>query len=104
MFVLDVLRHDVIENATSIVQMLNDDGCIGWRDHWDRDFTKQDVLSVLGPLVEAGLVRGLRESAERGGLIEINSTDLSGDDVWFELTAAGRKAWDAWEPPPELSG
>lgn len=72
MFVLDVLRHDVIENVPSIVEMLNNDGCVGWRDQWDRDFTGEDVRSVLGPLVREGLLLALREKADTDGFDEID--------------------------------
>lgn len=78
MFVLDVLRHDEIENVPAIVRMLNDDGGIGWRDQWDRDFTEADVRSVLVPLVRDGLLLALREKADTDGFDEIDETDLSG--------------------------
>ena len=102
MFILDVLRHDEAEQLRSILSLLNNAGCIGWRDCWPRDFTSEDVIPVLAELVRLGQVRLLAEGPGDDltprELTEVNiSQDL--DKLWFELTESGRQAWAQWEPP-----
>ncbi|MCS7272492.1 MAG: hypothetical protein NZ703_15520, partial [Gemmataceae bacterium] len=81
MFVLDVLRHDAIEQLSSIVKMLNNVGCIGWRDCWPHDFTVEEIVPVLEQLVRDGLVDVLRESEAGNEVVpvSIETVDLKRD-------------------------
>lgn len=47
MFLLDVLRHDEIEQASSMVTILNDVDCMGWREFWPHDFTVNEIWPQL---------------------------------------------------------
>lgn len=102
MFVLDVLRHDAAEQVSSIVRLLNDTTCIGWRQFWPHDFAGSEVVPALLDLERSGLVRALREGEEDGQLVPIASGQLDpseADEVWFALTDKGRRLWEQWEPP-----
>ena len=103
MFVLDVLQHDVAEQVDSILCLLNNTGCIGWREFWSHDFTIDEVLGVLQGLLRDGLVELLREDPTRGELVAVNYNEVSieGDleVLWFGRTNRGCETWDAWEPP-----
>lgn len=105
MFILDVLRHDAIEQLSSIVKMLNNDACIGWRDCWPRDFTAEEIVPVLEQLVKEGLVDVLREDESGNEVvpISIETVDVQGemDVLWFAMTARGRERWSEWTPPKE---
>jgi hypothetical protein len=107
MFILDVLRHDVIEQVTSILKLLNSDGGIGWRDLWPHDFTPSEVIPALVELVSAGYIRALREHETSDQLVEIRLSELDisrdQDILWFGLTDEGYRAWDRWEPPRQDS-
>ncbi len=103
MFILDVLRHDVVEQIPSILNLLNDDGGVGWRDCWPSDFVADEIVPALERLVREGLVRVLREQESGNDLLPVNlqQLDVKRDQgsLWFELTDAGRKVWDQWIPP-----
>ncbi len=103
MFILDVLRHDVIEQVANIVKMLNDDGCIGWRDCWPHDFSPEDVVPALRELVREGFIEPLREDESGNQVIPVPSAELNWerdhDVLWFSLTEKGRNRWSNWEPP-----
>lgn len=103
MFILDVLRHDVIEQVPSILKLLNNDGGIGWREFWPHDFTVDEVVPALEGLVRAGYVRALREQGSGDQLVPVCSLELDigrdQDTLWFELTDEGRRVWGQWEPP-----
>ncbi|GIW85587.1 MAG: hypothetical protein KatS3mg107_1247 [Gemmataceae bacterium] len=103
MFILDVLRHDVIEQLSSIVKMLNNDGCIGWRNYWPHDFTEDEVAPVLRTLVEEGYVQALRENETSDEVVPISFAELNlerdQEVLWFSLTEKGRQLWNKWEPP-----
>ena len=103
MFILDVLRHDVVEQIPSILNLLNDDGGVGWRDRWPQDFTADEIVPTLEKLVRAGLVGALREQQSGNDLSPVNVQELDvgrdQDSLWFELTDEGRRVWDRWEPP-----
>lgn len=105
MFILDVLRHDVIEQVSSIVKMLNNDGCIGWRDCWPHDFTVSDVVPVLERLTHEGYIEALREDDSGNEVVPVPLDELDverdKDVLWFSLTATGRKRWNEWNPPRE---
>src|SRR5437899_12546210 len=61
MFILDVLRHDDVEQLPSILKMMNNAGCIGWRGCWPRDFTREEVIPALESLIRLGRVRAFTE-------------------------------------------
>jgi hypothetical protein len=102
MCVLDVLRYD-IEPIDSIIRLLNDDGCIGWRHLRESDFTVQDVLPLLKRLVAEGLVDVYERNHDESELIPVDvgkiDIDRRVDEYWYVLTPAGREAWEAWDPP-----
>jgi len=102
MFILDVLRHDT-EPISSIVKMLNNEGCIGWREFWPHDFTIEEVTAAIGELAQHGLVSVLEYDARRKGLVLVEASDErirnGQSDFWFAITPAGRDVWDAWDPP-----
>ena len=103
MFILDVLRHDVIEQVPSIIKMLNDDGGIGWRDCWPHDFSEREVLPELELLVRSGHVQVLleQESGNEVVPIPISEADVGHNwsCLWFGLTPSGRDLWNNWVPP-----
>ena len=102
MFILDVLRHDVIEQVSSIVRLLNDRTCIGWREFWPHDFSVSEVVPSLLDLVRADLVRALREEEGKEQLVPIPCGQLNAceaEEVWFSLTEEGRRRWEEWVPP-----
>ncbi|MHC4123314.1 MAG: hypothetical protein ACYSSI_07055 [Planctomycetota bacterium] len=102
MFVLDVLKYD-IEQIDSICNLLNDTGCIGWRDHWPNDFSRGEVVEALFNLCKQGLVEILINNDALDELVyldvSINNCDSITDDMWFKLTKEGKKKWDNWVPP-----
>lgn len=105
MFVVDVLRHD-IEQVSSIVNLLNDTGCIGWRDQSPSDFSSNQVISVIPNLVEKGYVDVYMYSKSEDALVpacEVGSMPegFAGKEnsYWFLLTDKGRAAWELWSPP-----
>ncbi len=100
MYVLDVLRHDEVEQLSSILNLLNDDGCIGWRSEWGRWFTEGEVWESLRRLTRARCVFVAAE--EPGGLVRVEegSAHFGLDDqgeIWFGLTEVGVRIWDQWE-------
>lgn len=103
MFILDVMRHDDVEQVTSIVKMLNDKGCIGWREFWPQDFCESEVLAALKELHREGLVQCLQEAGDQDRLdpVSPNEVDLAREHgrLWFALTPAGRRRWESWEAP-----
>lgn len=105
MCVLDVLRYD-IEPIESIVRLLNDDGCIGWRHLRMSDFTTQDVLPLIRKLVAMGLVDVYETNQDKTELVpvELGKIDIDAriGDYWYLINTAGREAWEDWEPPTEL--
>jgi hypothetical protein len=102
-FVLDVLRHDAAEQLSSILNLLNNDGCIGWRAYWPHDFTAVEVAPALEELLRAGWVTALREDKSDGELVPVDwralDTRRDQESLWFALTPQGRKVWEGWDPP-----
>ena len=103
MFILDVLRHDDIENCPSILRMLNNRGCIGWREFWPSDFSDVEVLQELRHLAGEGHIQVLREIGQENQLepIALDLITEIDEHVWFALTDSGRDAWAQWDPPSE---
>ena len=103
MFVLDVLQHDVAEQIDSILRLLNNTGCIGWREFWSHDFTSEEVLKAIQELLRDGLVELLREDTLRGELVSVSPSEVNIErdvaTLWFGRTDRGRERWNAWEPP-----
>ena len=100
MFVLDVLRHDV-EELSSIVKMLNNRGCIGWREFWPDDFTSDEVGVALEALLSDGLVTALAYDVDQSSLVRVSEyVDVRGSSkIWYELNPKGRALWESWDPP-----
>jgi hypothetical protein len=99
MFVLDVLRHDEMEALSSVVQLLNDQSCFGWRQHWSHDFTSAEVQIALSDLAGQKKVEILQDDGE-GELVAVSSVQQPCDaTLWYRLTPAGLAAWDQWDPP-----
>ena len=102
MFILDVLRHDDIESLSSVLNMLNNPGCIGWRVFWPDDFTANEVVPELRGLATEGLIKARQETGDGDQLVPISPEQISQDEsIWFALTDRGREMWDAWTPPTE---
>lgn len=102
MFILDVMRHDVAEQVSSIVKLLNDEGGIGWRDCWPSDFTNAEVTQALVRLIQQGDVAIYAESSPnhlRPVVVETINHDDAVRSLWFGLTDAGKAKWAAWTPP-----
>lgn len=101
MFLLDVLQHDVAERVDSILRLLNNDSCIGWREFWPHDFNEREVISALSELVKSGFVTVFREDASRAELVATDLHELPDDaaSYWYGRSAAGIDAWDSWKPP-----
>ena len=102
MFVLDVLRYD-IEQISNIVTLLNNDGGVGWRDVWGREFTATDVIAILPELVQKRYVQVLWQPNNHSDLVEARGPfDFENDSgrLWFRMTASGRQAWKKWDDVP----
>ena len=102
-FVLDVLRYDALEQVGNILQMLNNRGCIGWRDHWPRDFQETEIVEVMPQLVDRELVEAIEIDQDGISRSWLSASDLRQrqdlGDVWFHLTEKGLALWDTWDPP-----
>ena len=102
MFILDVLRYD-IEPLESILKLLNNDSCVGWRQFWPRDFTGAEIVPALKELIEKGYVDVYEMSADERELVPTDMARLSLEDsagnYWYLLTDLGRRVWNEWQPP-----
>jgi hypothetical protein len=101
MFVVDVMRHDVIENVPAILKMINDDGCIGWREFWPQDFTVIEVTTALKRLAGYGHVDVLEEIGGEVSRVDPGRFNPENDysQFWFTLTDTGKSRWEHWDPP-----
>ena len=103
MMVLDVLRYD-IEQISNMLTILNNRGCIGWRDVWPHDFTRDEVIPALRELLDRQMVDVYVWSSDQSELEPRLNPSLdferSPDDCWFLLTDAGRPEWERWDDPP----
>ena len=106
MFVLDVLQHDVAEQVLSIVKLLNNRGCIGWRDFWPHDFTQQEVIQAVQALMDDGLVTVYAVSRSKAELIEVDNraVDSTLPSLWFGRSRKGELLWEEWIPPCDDEG
>lgn len=103
MFILDILRHDAMENVPALVSMLNDDsGTTGWRDHWPRDFSNVDVANALIGLLHHGLVSVTEDTSTPGPTMDDAQGAASVDAIWFAITQKGRRTLRSWRPPMRL--
>lgn len=105
MFVLDVLRYDM-ETIPLILDLLNNDGSIGWRFAWKGEFTEQQVIPVVEELVRRGLIRCLIDQPGSPELIPLEALpDIrrNRQSLWFKLTPEGLAEWDVWDPPIDTS-
>ena len=100
MFIVDVLRYD-IEQISSVLNLLNSEGCIGWREFWPRDFRFDEVATELIALVESGLVERLEVAEDKYELVPLaRSMDPAlMDQLWFRITKRGWQAWGTWDAP-----
>jgi hypothetical protein len=102
MFIIDVLQHDEIEQLTSIINMLNDNGCIGWRKFWPSGFNKKEVIETLKFMLQHEWVEVLDEDCQ----IKVGKWNLESvnwESVWFKCTTKGKQEWDSWTPPFTVS-
>lgn len=104
MFIIDVLRHDV-EAIPSILKLLNNDGCIGWRFAWSHDFTQVEVKEALDELLQKQLLLPLYEDAALKALVPFKENSniwaVGIENIWFDITHQGWEMWHKWEPPME---
>jgi hypothetical protein len=104
MFIIDVLQHD-IENLSSILRLLNNDSCIGWRVFWPHEFSAQEVVPELIRLCSQGLLAAFMVREDDNALHEIDrrpsETEVTSGDLWFSVSKQGNACWDAWEPPTD---
>ena len=100
-FVLDVLRW--VEQMPSILNVLNNTGAVGWREFWDRDFTRDEVREVLEFLAERGLVTPYTDSGGVPTLVPVDIMQakcMDDEDLWWRLEESGLEAWESWEDYP----
>lgn len=99
MFILDVMRHDDAENIKSIVNMLNDYETIGWRDHWNHDFTLNEVVSGLKLLLSKQWIILLKYDSLKDMLIDDPDGVLKNNaEQWFSLSKEGKHILNSWDP------
>lgn len=103
MFIVDVLRHDAAESLATLLRLLNNDGCIGWRVFWPHDFEREEVLAALEELIRAGMVEQLVLDQDGVELVAVarGAMEFRGDaeEIWFALTPKGKAEWERWQPP-----
>lgn len=100
LYVLDTLAND-LEDLESILRMLNSDTMLGWKWRWGRSFTRQEVVQALVQLIRADYVRVAAIAPDGTSLEPLAPRQLpagSFDDVWFEMTPAGRLVHTNWDP------
>ena len=101
MFIIDVIRYDECENLESILNMINDDTNIGWRNFWPHDFTEEEIKDGLRTLLNCLLIRPIRYDGSINALTDWSeAVDFAEiNDFWFRITELGWKKWEQWEPP-----
>jgi hypothetical protein len=98
----DVLKYD-IEQISSVMSLINSDGCIGWRELRRRLFDRREVTHWLNELVQRGWVEACEES---DGFLTLADPPLRiVEDVehyWFRLTDDGLNALESWDAPVDF--
>lgn len=100
MYVLDTLAND-IEDADSVLRMLNSDTDLGWRKEWGREFTMVDVVSAMSRLIRGDFVRVLALDEDSKNFRELGRRVLpsgSYSDVYYAMTERGRLLHSNWDP------
>ena len=101
-FVLDALRYDT-EQMPSVLNLLNDGGEVGWREHWDRDFGRDEVRETLEYLAEHGLVAPYSFDPQEEKLVPIDperAKDMNDEELWWLLDESGKQALGKWDGRP----
>ena len=101
MFVIDVLKYD-FETIAFTLDLLNDEGSVGWRFAWNGEFRAEEVIDALEELLSRRLVECYKDAPGYAELVRLEPPiDLRGDreSLWFRLTPDGRAAWERWDPP-----
>ena len=75
MFVLDVLRW--ADNYDTILNVINDEDTVGWRDVWGRSFRPSEVDDALTELKRRGYITEHRDFSN-----------------YYDITVAGRAVFD----------
>jgi hypothetical protein len=101
MFIIDVLQHDIAEQLDSILQLLNDKYCLGWREFWPHDFNESEVIPALAGLVTSGMVVIYCDDTDECGMFLTPLRELPHEvaKYWYGRSESGVAAWDAWDPP-----
>jgi hypothetical protein len=105
MFVLDVLRHDDLENIASIINMLNDKEDIGWRKYWPHDFLQEEVLPAIAQEIQQGNIEPCKRQSIDGPVVAVTKeaffASTGATEWWYHLTSKGYSRWQHWLPPGE---
>jgi hypothetical protein len=104
MFIVDVMRHDEVENVDGILQLINNSTSIGWRAAWPHDFTEEEIIKGLRMLLEGKMVRPLIYDEVSKQIVDwrgSSSPSLDLRNLWFRITELGWKKWQQWIPPEE---
>jgi hypothetical protein len=100
MCVADVMQDDKIENADSILRMLNHGYESSWRAARGQSFTGEEVRAALEQLIAGALVTPCAEQPPLDGCRPIPAdqvgTRYPWDALWFHLEPAGRDAVRRW--------
>jgi len=100
MCVADVLQDDEIENAGSILRMLNHEVASSWQAARGILFTVEEVGDALAALMAVGFVTPCAEQPPTYDCQPIRpdqiGTAFPWEAVWFHLEPAGRDAVRRW--------
>ncbi|MCA9309880.1 MAG: hypothetical protein KDA21_01670 [Phycisphaerales bacterium] len=100
MYAFDALKYFEFAQVSSVMNVINNDGCLGWTKEWGREFSEEEVWEALRRLLVARCVR----------LAEVEGAYLrkaSGFPVyspgnreryWFGPTDIGMALWEQWQP------
>jgi len=102
MFIVDVMRHDEVENVDGILQLINNSTNIGWRSSWPHDFTEWEVIKGLQMLLDRKMIRPLIYDKESKQIVDWKGSDLPRlelSEMWFRITELGWNKWEQWKPP-----
>ena len=107
MFVIDVLRHISPGSFESVMNLLNNEGCVGWRFVQTVPFTVEEVNQALLQMVAAKAVSVWKysdkpppNSVEEMSVADVEcAADFS--QLLFAVTAHGMHLWDQWSPPTD---